>query len=80
MTQYTIVMQSGRPYRVPSEYAKKFIKKNELVTQAMSLKSMLKDSTLNIVDREQLSQQLNKIMGKIVQLNRKIPPCAIPIG
>lgn len=80
MTQYTIVMQNGRPYRVPVEHARKFIKKNELVAQAMGLKSVLSDSEVTLADKHIVTQQLNEIMGKIIRINRLIPPCAIPLS
>lgn len=79
MTQYVIVMQHGRPFRVPAEHAKKFIKKNELVTQAMGLKAVLSDPNASVADRHQATRQLDEIMGKIIRLNRRIPPCAIAL-
>lgn len=79
MTQYTIVIQHGRPYRVPVEHARKFIKKNELVTQAMGLKSLIKDEKTSWADKADAERELSNIMGKIIRINRQIPPCAIPM-
>lgn len=79
MTQYTIVMQNGRPYRVPVEHARKFVRKNELVSQAMGLKAIISDSKSSTYDRAVAEQELRDIMGKIIRLNRRIPPCAIPV-
>lgn len=79
MTQYTVVMQHGRPYRVPVEHARKFIRKQELVAQAMGLKDMLKNANISNADKYDAERQLSEIMGKIIRINRRIPPCAIPL-
>ena len=79
MTQYTVVMQHGRPYRVPVEHAKKFIKKNELVTRAIGLKAVINDPTVNIAEKTVAQRELSEIMSKVIRLNRRIPPCAIPL-
>lgn len=79
MTQYTIVIQHGRPYRVPVEHARKFIRKNELVAQAMGLKDIIADPQLSWADKAVAQRELSTIMGKIIRINRRIPPCAIPM-
>lgn len=79
MTQYTIVMQHGRPYRVPAEHARKFVRKDELVTQAMGLKAVIADTKTSWADKVIAERELSEIMSKIIRINRKIPPCAVPM-
>lgn len=78
MTDYTVVIQQGRPYRVPTVHAKKFVKKNQLVTEVMSLKGA-KSQTLTIAEQADIDRRISELVGKIIRLNRRIPPCAIPV-
>lgn len=73
------VMLSGRPFQVPAEHFDKFMKKERLVDEAMNLKFSLRDETLPRLHRAVLEERLSKLVGKIIRLNRRIPPCAYPL-
>ena len=64
---------SGKQAMVPVEHAKKVQKKQDLVAQAMRLKTGMAACTG--VGHAILQEQLMEIMGKIVRLSRRIPPC-----
>jgi hypothetical protein len=73
------VVLSGRPFQVPAEHAKSFLKKDKLVYEATVAKMALKDETLPRLHRSVIEGRLTKLMGKIIRLNRRIPPCAFPL-
>jgi len=76
---YVRVVLSGRPFQVPSEHASKFLKKDQLVQEAMIAKDELKDETLPRLHRAVIEERVSKLVGKIIRLNRRIPPCAFPL-
>jgi len=63
----------GMQAMVPVEHAKKVQKKQELVAQALRLQTGMAACTG--VGHTILQEQLMEIMGKIRNLNRRIPPC-----
>jgi hypothetical protein len=63
----------GRQAMVPAEHAKKVQKKQDLVAQALRLQTGLMDYAG--VGHAILQEQLMETMGKIRNLNRRIPPC-----
>jgi hypothetical protein len=63
----------GMQAMVPVEHAKKVQKKQELVAQARQLQIGMESCTG--VGHTILQEQLMEIMGKIRNLNRRIPPC-----
>ena len=73
MQNYVQMTVGGRQAMVPAEHAKKVQKKQELVAQAMRLKTGMEACTG--VGHAILQEQLMEIMGKIRNLNRRIPPC-----
>ena len=73
MQNYVQMTVGGRQAMVPAEHAKKVQKKQELVAQAMRLKTGMEACTG--VGHAILQEQLMEIMGKIVRLGRRIPPC-----
>ena len=64
---------SGKQAMVPVEHAKKVQKKQDLVAQAMRLQTGMAACTG--VGHAILQEQLMEIMGKIIRLSRRIPPC-----
>lgn len=76
MTEFTIVMQCGRPFQVPSEHADKFIQKNGLVEQASALEKFIKSEDVSAENKFLAERELRNVMSKIIKLNRKIPRCA----
>ena len=64
---------SGKQAMVPVEHAKKVQKKQDLLAQAMRLQTGMAACTG--VGHAILQEQLMEIMGKIVRLSRRIPPC-----
>jgi hypothetical protein len=68
-----LMMVSGKPAMVPAEHAKKVARKQQLVAEAMRLN----DATNNCsgLPRAILLEQRQKVMAKIIRLNRQIPPC-----
>jgi hypothetical protein len=67
------MMVSGRASLVPAEHARKIARKQELVVEAIRLN----DATNNCsgLPRAILLEQRQKVMAKIIRLNRQIPPC-----
>jgi len=63
----------GKQAMVPAEHAKKVQKKQDLVAQAIRLQTGLASCTG--VGHAILQEQLMETMGKIRNLNRRIPPC-----
>jgi hypothetical protein len=73
------VMLNDRPFQVPAEHAKKFIKKEQLVREAVSLQMLLKSGADLGGHRATLQDRLSQLSGKIIRLNRRIPPCAFSL-
>ena len=73
------VVLSGRPFQVPAEHAKSFLKKDQLVYEATIAKAALKDETLPRLHRSVIEERLTKLMGKIIRLNRRLPSLAFPL-
>lgn len=73
MQNYVQMTVGGMQAMVPVEHAKKVQKKQELVAQAMRLQTGMKACTG--VAHTILQEQLMETMGKIRNLNRRIPPC-----
>ena len=73
------VMLNDRPFQVPAEHAKKFIKKDQLVREAVSLQMLLKSDGDLGGHRLTLQDRLRELSGKIIRLNRRIPPCAFSL-
>ena len=63
----------GMPAMVPVEYAKKVQRKQDLVADVKRLQAGINACT--DFEHALLVEQLFKTMGKIVRLNRSIPPC-----
>jgi len=63
----------GMPAMVPVEYAKKVQRKQDLVADVKRLQAGI-NAAPNF-EHALLVEQLFKTMGKIVRLNRSIPPC-----
>lgn len=73
MQNYVQMTVGGRQAMVPAEHAKKVQKKQILVAYAMRLqKCMAADAG---VGRAIWQKEIEKTMGKIIRLNRRIPPC-----
>lgn len=72
MEKVMIEMVTGTKMLFPAQYAKKVIKKNELVRKAYELDQLRKQAPG--VEPEVIAE-LKKIMGQIIRLNRQIPPC-----
>lgn len=73
MQNYVQMTVGGRQAMVPVEHAKKVQKKQFLVAYAMRLqKCMAADAG---VGRAIWQQEIDKTMGKIIRLSRRIPPC-----
>jgi hypothetical protein len=73
MQNYVQMTVGGRQAMVPAEHAKKVQKKQFLVAYAMRLqKCMAADAGVACTI---LQEQLMETMGKIRNLNRRIPPC-----
>jgi hypothetical protein len=73
MQNYVQMTVGGRQAMVPAEHAKKVQKKQDLVAQAMRLQTGMAACTG--VVHAILQEQLMETMGKIRNLNRRIPPC-----
>jgi len=73
------VMLNDRPFQVPSEHAKKFIKKEILVREAVSIQMLLRSGAELGGHRATLQDRLSQLSGKIIRLNRRIPPCAFSL-
>ena len=73
MQNYVQMAVGGMQAMVPVEHAKKVQKKQELVAQAMRLQTGMAACTG--VAHTILQEQLMETMGKIRNLNRRIPPC-----
>jgi len=73
MQNYVQMTVGGMQAMVPVEHAKKVQKKQELVAQAMRLQTGMESCTG--VAHTILQEQLMETMGKIRNLNRRIPPC-----
>jgi len=73
MQNYVQMTVGGKQAMVPAEHAKKVQKKQDLVAQAMRLQTGMKACTG--VVHTILQEQLMETMGKIRNLNRRIPPC-----
>ena len=75
-------MDSGKVYmivggqlaKVPTEHVEKIQKKEMLAHRAMELKTIVQYAE-NQVMADVAGLELKEIMGKIVRLNRRIPPC-----
>jgi hypothetical protein len=73
MQNYVQMTVGGRQAMVPAEHAKKVQKKQFLVAYAMRLqKCMEADAD---VYRAIYQKEIEKTMGKIIRLSRRIPPC-----
>ena len=72
-------MLNDRPFQVPAEHAKKFIKKEQLVREAVSLRMLLNSDANLGGHRATLQDRLIQLSGKIIRLNRRIPPCAFSL-
>ena len=73
MQNYVQMTVGGRQAMVPAEHAKKVQKKQDLVAQAMRLQTGM--AACAGVAHTILQEQLMETMGKIRNLNRRIPPC-----
>ena len=73
MQNYVQMTVGGRQAMVPVEHAKKVQKKQDLVAQVMRLQKGIASCTG--VAHTILQEQLMETMGKIRNLNRRIPPC-----
>ena len=70
---YVQMTVGGMQAMVPVEHAQKVQKKQDLVAQALRLQKGI--SACTGVGHTILQEQLMEIMGKIRNLNRRIPPC-----
>jgi len=73
MQNYVQMTVGGRQAMVPVEHAKKVQKKQDLVAYAMRLQKCMDRN--DGVGRASWQQEIEKTMGKIIRLNRRIPPC-----
>jgi hypothetical protein len=73
MQNYVQMTVGGMQAMVPVEHAKKVQKKQDLVAQALRLQKGIAACTG--VGHAILQEQLMETMGKIRNLNRRIPPC-----
>ena len=73
MQNYVQMTVGGRQAMVPAEHAKKVQKKQDLIAQALRLQTGMMDYAG--VGHAILQEQLMETMGKIRNLNRRIPPC-----
>ena len=74
MESKTYAIVGGKLAKVPMEYADKITKKEMYVARAAVLDAIIHASDLDRLTRDTASYELNQIMGKIIRLNRQIPP------
>ena len=65
-------MATGEKMLFPAQYAKKVERKNQLVLRAMQLDQLRKQAP-GIAP--EVTNELKKVMGQIIRINRQIPPC-----
>jgi hypothetical protein len=75
MEKVLITMVTGQKMLFPAQYAKKVIRKNELVDKAYQLQKILKVGLCSFELTKDFENELNKTMRQIRSLNRQIPPC-----
>lgn len=76
-------MNSGKTYMivggnlalVPVEHAEKIAKKEMLVARAIALRDVIDRTDIGSTMRDAASVEHKDLMGKIIRLNRRIPPC-----
>lgn len=68
-------MATGEQMLFPKQHAKKVIRKNELVNKAYKLQQILKVGLCSFELTQDFERELKETMGKIIRLNRQIPPC-----
>ena len=64
---------SGRRALVPMLHHAKIVKKQQLVEKARQLQRGLESTTG--IGNDIIQEELEKTMGKIIRLNRRIPAC-----
>jgi len=77
MDKVMIVMCDGTKMLFPQEYAKKVMKKNDLVVQAMFYQKCMEENKFSETDdyTRYLQSKLQKIVQQIRTINRQVPPC-----
>lgn len=75
MNKVMIVMLDGSKMLFPAEYAKKVIRKNELVNLVINYQKQLKSEAANSRFRVFLEDEINRAMQAIRSINRQVPPC-----
>lgn len=68
-------MVDGSKMMFPAQYAKKVIKKNELVAKVIKLQNILKVGLSSVELTQDFEKEILKSMQQIRSLNRQIPPC-----
>ena len=68
-------MITGEMMLFPKQYAKKVMRKNELVNKAIQLQSILRTTKQMGATVPVVEDELKKVMGQIIRINRQIPPC-----
>ena len=75
MEKVLITMLSGEKMLFPAQYAKKVQRKNQLVDRAIQLQSILRTTKQMGATVPAVEDELKKVMGQIIRINRQIPPC-----
>lgn len=79
MDKVMIVMLDGSKMLFPAEYAKKVIRKNELVLAAVEYQNQMKDPAITPEVKRFFSRELDRVMRSIRSINRQVPPCGITV-
>lgn len=79
MSKVMIVMLDGSKMLFPAEYAKKVVRKNELVLAAVEYQNQMKDPSITPEVKKFFDRELTRVMKSIRSLNRQIPPCGTTI-
>lgn len=75
MEKVLIQMVTGEMMLFPAQYAKKVQRKNQLVDRAIQLQSILRTTKQMGATVPAVEDELKKVMGQIIRINRQIPPC-----
>ena len=75
MEKVMIQMVTGTKMLFPKQYAKKVMRKNELVIRAMQLQEILNTTKQMGCTVPAVEQELAKTMRSIRTINRQVPPC-----
>ena len=75
MEKVMIKMFTGEMMLFPKQYAKKVQRKQDLVRQALQLQNILRTTKQMGATVPAVEDELKKVMGQIIRINRQIPPC-----